>query len=234
MYLYNGLETLLVAEYREPQGDRGLTVDIFQLETSRNSFALYSSLCDQSSPGFDVAAEACARADTLIFGKGRYLVRMYSKQADPAELVSTAEAIATKIAGQAELPEEFEYLPEGWLSRSARLELQDFLGSQQFTGLFSAEYLLDGDTARLFFNLGSDRSLSDVVQEYLGSEGEVTNMIFDGQNQAFIGKHEEQGALYCTMREDILVMVLGYSDLEAAEDLVDRFFQRYHELNPPE
>jgi hypothetical protein len=179
--------------------------------------------------GTDIIPDAVAmtKEDTLISMKDKYLIKVYSPSEDmPDARQQAARAVADAVKSTEPLPDELQLFPQqGLLENSMRLTAREFLGQTALTDVFSASYIVDSDTVKFSFRLGSDNQVANVVKEYIGNNGIITGLSINGGNQVLTGENTELGQLYSTVKHGALCFVSGFSDMKTAEKLADAFYQ---------
>ena len=129
IYLLYDFQTLLHQEFKAKQVD--VTVDVFDMGTTENSFGMYASERSPSYLFISMGTEGYRNEGILNFLKGRYYVKLaaFGAGAD-AVLDEFARGIAARIDEKPEFPALLQKLPQANRKpRSEQYVLKDPLGN---------------------------------------------------------------------------------------------------------
>jgi hypothetical protein len=169
-YLACNFRMLAVQTYSRTDG-ASTTVEIYQHASPADAFGIYSQ--ERPANGFFMAIGAEGYGDiiTLNFFKGDCYVKITVDgvgKEGPVVLDMFGKAVASRIPGEAKMPELVRRLPvAGRKAHTEQYIASNFLGYEYLKGAYVAEYELKGQTLRGFILATPDApSVQAVVNRF--------------------------------------------------------------------
>lgn len=146
-----GFRSLAQADYRH-RGGAETTVDIYDMGSTSNAFALFRSRADLEGEPLDVGSEGAGGEVRVEFWQGRFYVNLSILSADQApEVLALARELAGAMPPTKAWPAYLKLLPtQGRVARSEQYLPGDFLGREFLKRAVSARYKLADREAVLF------------------------------------------------------------------------------------
>jgi len=143
-----GMLGLATADYR--QADEPVTtVDVYDMGSADNAFAIFRSNADVEGSPLDLGAEGAGADGRIEFWKNRYYVVVSNPLAeDPAIVRDLAERVAADIPPTDAMPAYLGWLPEeGRVARSEKYLAEAYLGYESLTRCVTARFAVgEGET----------------------------------------------------------------------------------------
>jgi hypothetical protein len=154
-----GFRALRTAAYRraaEPE----TTVDLYDMGSADNSFALFRSNANLEGEMLDIGAEGAGADARVEFWQGAYYVVVSNPSADQREhVLAMARLAASALPPGKEWPAYLNLLPTaGRVPRSEKYTPGDFLGQAFLKRAVSARYKVAGSEVTLFACRFEDRA----------------------------------------------------------------------------
>jgi hypothetical protein len=154
LYLDYGFRAL-VAQYYTTEDRKGTAqVEIYQMESPLNAFAIYAAERSPEDNAIQVGVQGYLGENALNFWKGPYYVKVTSyKTGDNGKgiLRNLAGIVAERIPGQFTMPAAFRYFPtENRVPASERYIPKNFLGQPFFKGGYRVDYHGEPGNYQLF------------------------------------------------------------------------------------
>ncbi len=228
IHLNNGFDKLSTGTYNSADNSKSLKVDLMLFQEPINAFTMYALRRNPASRFLDIPEDAYILGDTLAFLKGMYIGRIQrTGDVTDDDLRKTAKLVIDKITDTlSAIPKQIALFPaEG---RVAHSELKMPRTQDRFDEtpeFFGCQYLVSADTVTLYFMLNSKIGISIATESFLGKEGKIDEWLMEGPFQSLTGTHPGHGPVYCAQRGETLVAVTGYSDVQNAKALAERFYQ---------
>jgi hypothetical protein len=155
LYLAAGFQEMSCRSFTLKEKDKAhVEVFVYDMGSSTNAFAVFSS---QRRPGFPDspgADNAYATGNALFFAQGKYYVEVVADRASPAvqeALQVYFVALLDKFPAGPEASGKEERFPkEGLTPDSVRLSAADTFGLEGFNNVFTGEYTLKNGAAAAF------------------------------------------------------------------------------------
>jgi hypothetical protein len=152
--------------------NKSLTIDIYEHDTPRNAFGIYSQEKPNEGDFLRVGTQGYYDRGILNFYFGAYYVKLMGFNLGEAEkqfLESTALTLVKHLKGKAVVPTPVKCFPaEGKIPNSERYIAKDFLGRRVLHSAFVADYEVGGDKKRLFIIEADDeKGAGLMLKEYL-------------------------------------------------------------------
>jgi len=211
-----GFEEVATADYKSE--DVEITADIYAFADADGAFGLYSIFRPDETTPVEYGVEGFVGESSVDFVKGRYLVRLIGYDATPA-LSSAIDELAltlnTLIQGEAELPESFTSFPaDHGIARSEKYHAVAFMGHGFLTSVYSKDYMLDGDTTRLFLTDDGNgykfQQWSGVAEPDSVPTTSLTEIPFDNNQSLVTGSF--YGTVVVGSKRGLLLGVTGYKE----------------------
>lgn len=156
---------------------KSLTIDIYEHDTPRNAFGIYSQEKPDEGNFLEIGTQGYYDKGILNFYFGNYYVKLMGFDLGDDEkqfLESTAEKLAGRLKGEAITPKAVECFPDkGKVPNSERYIAKDFLGRRTLHSAFVADYDVDNEKKRIFIIEAADEAEAGaMLKGYLGQVSE--------------------------------------------------------------
>ncbi len=218
-----GFRSLTRAEYtREEKG--GLTVDLYDMGSAENAFALFRSHADLDAQPLEIGTEAAGDDTRVEFWQGRFYVLVAAHIADQTpNVLPVARELASDLPPTAAWPAYLDWLPQGGrIARSEQYAPSDFLGHEFLKRTVSARYNVGSREAMVFAcrcdsPSEASRALERLATE-LGGNGSADPLGLG--EESFVGKAPYHGPMAVFRRGRFLGGMTGYRPCPAADRLL--------------
>jgi hypothetical protein len=161
---------------------KSLTIDIYEHDTPRNAFGIYSQEKPAQGKFLKVGTQGYYDKGILNFYIGSYYIKLmgfYLGEEEQQFLESTAGELVGRLKGKPAVPKPVECFPDrGKISNSERYIAKDFLGRRILHSAFIADYELEGEKLRIFIiEAGDEAEAGSILTEYLKQVGEQGNPV---------------------------------------------------------
>lgn len=153
-YLSYDFEQLLVVQFVKPGTDVNLTLEIYDMGSSRNAFGIFSAERYPENKPVEVGDLGYAENEALNFIVGRYYVKILSfgLEGDPAAVAAEfGRRVAAAVKDKGRLPPLLAAFPRADLvSQSEKYIKKNFMGHAFLHDGFTATYKIDGQELEAF------------------------------------------------------------------------------------
>jgi hypothetical protein len=151
---------------------KSLTIDIYEHDTSRNAFGIYSQEKPLQGNWVAIGTQGYYDKGILNFYTGNYYVKLmgfYLGEEEKQFLHATAEELAGSLKGSKEAPKALTCFPDkAKISNSERFIAKDFLGRRILHSAFMADYDMDGEKKQIFIIETEDEGeAGSMLKQYL-------------------------------------------------------------------
>ncbi len=216
IYHQYNFESVATADYRIDTLE--MIVDIYQFVGTDNAYGLYSSVRPDQPDLISIGVQGFITSNSLAFVKGDYVARLsafVSGEETTTALLQLGRALEACLPGTDKRPQQFSIFPQtDIIPATARYIAMSFEGQAFLTNFFSRDYLLDGDTVRLFMTEKEADLKFSKWEEALAASGatptKMANSPF-GENPYFLAD-TFYGQLLAGVKGQRLVGMINYSD----------------------
>jgi len=176
IYLTYDFQRVATLTY-ESGPEKSLTIDIYEHDTPRNAFGIYSQEKPTEGDFLQIGTQGYYDRGILNFYFGSYYVKIMGFDLGEGEkqfLESTGREVAGGLNAQAVVPKPLQCFPaEGKIAHSERYIAKDFLGRRALHSAFTAEYEIKGETRRIFIiEADNEEDARSMLKKYLDQVGE--------------------------------------------------------------
>jgi hypothetical protein len=218
-----GFRSLARAEYTR-EDKAGLTVDLYDMGSTDNAFALFRSHADLDAQPLDVGTEGAGDDTRVEFWQGRFYVLVAAHIADETPNISpAARELAGDLPPTAAWSAYLDWLPQGGrIARSEQYAPSDFLGQEFLKRAVSARYNVGSREAMVFASRCDSPSDAKRALALLETElgGNRAADPLDLGEESFVGKAPYHGPMAVFRRERFLGGMTGYRPCPAADRLL--------------
>lgn len=163
----------LAALTYENNKENSFTVDVYQHNSDRNSFGIYSQEKPQKGNFLDIGTQGYYEKGVLNFLKGSFYVKLSGFDLgdnDEKVLTTAAKALAKALEGNEDFPAVVKCFPEkGKIASSEAYINRNFLGHSFLHSAFVADYEIDGRKLQVFIiEAGKPEEVKEVLNNYTG------------------------------------------------------------------
>ncbi|MBD3217030.1 MAG: hypothetical protein GF310_02050 [candidate division Zixibacteria bacterium] len=212
-HLYN-FEKVATAGYKK--GENEIVMDIYQFDTPRNAYGLYSRVRPPAEEVLALGVEGFGGAGSLDFVKGRYVVRLTGfDQSDETQVMidTMAQRMAATMPGITDKPDGFSLFPfQNMVEGSDVVYADSYLGHSFLTEVFERKYTFAGDTLTLFYTDDASGKTYLLWAEEVVDRAEdfdLSDLPFD-YGKSFVVKHDFYGNILAGLNEGKLLGVINY------------------------
>jgi hypothetical protein len=146
-----GFRTLAQGTYRLGTGAEA-TVDLYDMVSADNAFALFRSQSDVEAPPLDIGTEGVGGNEGVEFWQGRFYVAVSVRSSGKGEgALAIARELSRDLPPTKAWPAYLQLLPQGHrIARSEQYAPADLFGYEFLKRAVHARYTLEGSEARLF------------------------------------------------------------------------------------
>jgi len=205
------------AEYRV--NDKVARAEISQFATAEDAYGFYAYYRPVTGVVFEkMGAEGYVQERLIRFVMGDYVVSLHIA-ADSADVFESAKPLAMSIAlligVRPSVPSYYLLFPyRDKIDPSNRYTPVDFLGVVGLNKVFTCDYLMNGDTARLFYTMdeGGEKflKLSALAKESGKTVSQSRGFDYD-QNNALVFDYPERGTIVAGLVSRKLVGIINYN-----------------------
>jgi hypothetical protein len=157
----------------ENNKEHSFTVDVYQHNSDRNGFGIYSQEKPQKGNFLDIGAQGYYEKGVLNFLKGSFYVKMSGFDMgdnDEKVLTTAAKALAKALQGTEDFPVVVKCFPEkGKIANSEAFINKNFLGHSFLHSAFVANYEIDGRKLQVFIiETGKPGEVEEILDNYTG------------------------------------------------------------------
>lgn len=228
IHLNNGLDKMSTGTYTSADNSRSLKVDLILFQEPANAFTMYALRRNPAGKFLDLPEDAYILGDTLAFLNGKYTGRIQRNgNITDDDLLKAARLIIDGFTDTVSaLPKQLAVFPaEGRIPHSELKMPRTQDHFDEIPEFYGCQYSVNADTMTLYFMLNSRIGISIATESFLGKEGKIEDWLMEGQYQSLVGTCPEFGSVFCAQQNGTLAVVTGYSDLQNAKTLVERFLQ---------
>lgn len=153
-YLSYDFEELLVVQFVKPGTEANLTLEIYDMGSSRNAFGIFSAERYPENKPVEVGDLGYAENEALNFMVGRYYVKILSfgLDGDPVAVAADfARRVAVAVKDKGRLPQLLAAFPRvGLVSQSEKYIKKNFMGHAFLHDGYVATYKVDGQELEAF------------------------------------------------------------------------------------
>jgi hypothetical protein len=220
-----GFKALTTAGYRratEPE----TTVDVYEMGTAADAFALFRSNANLEAEPLDIGTEGAGAEARIEFWKGpKYVLVSNPSAAEREHVTALARELAQALPPGEGWPAYLELLPATGSPRRPRSEKflpADFLGQPLLKRTVSARYKIGSREATVFASRSDTpeeaaQALAS-LQAYLQKKRETKS--FARGNGGFLGEDPDLGGVAAFRRGHFVGGMLGYAAEPAADALL--------------
>lgn len=157
----------------ENNKENSFTVDVYQHNSDRNGFGIYSQEKPQKGNFLDIGTQGYYEKGVLNFLKGSFYVKMSGYDLgdnDEKVLAYAAKELAKALEGSVDFPSVVKCFPEkGKIANSEAYINKNFLGHSFLHSAFVAEYEIDGRKFQVFIiETGKPDEVKEILNNYTG------------------------------------------------------------------
>jgi hypothetical protein len=157
----------------ENKQENSFTVDVYQHNSDRNGFGIYSQEKPQKGNFLDIGTQGYYEKGVLNFLKGSFYVKMSGFDLgdnDEKVLTTAAKALAKALQGSKDFPAVVKCFPEkGKIANSEAYINKNFLGHSFLHSAFVADYEIDGRKLQAFIiETGKPGEVEEILNNYTG------------------------------------------------------------------
>ena len=218
-----GFRSLASARYRHgPQTE--CTVDIYDMGSASNAFALFRSRADLEAKPLNVASEAVGDQTRAEFWRGPFYVDVVAfEPAEGFSAVTLARDVAGSLPPTKAWPAYLELLPtSGRVARSEQYLPHDLFGRSFLNRAVTARYKLGGRQAMLFAcRCDSPKEAAEALNRFEAvlRQKRPTRPVTLGE-RGFLADDPDLGRLVVFRRACFVAGITGYAKDAATEALL--------------
>jgi hypothetical protein len=157
----------------ENNQENSFTVDVYQHNSDRNGFGIYSQEKPQTGNFLNIGTQGYYEKGVLNFFKGSFYVKMSGFDLgdhDEKVLTTAAKALAKALPGSMDFPVVVKCFPgKGKIANSEAYINKNFLGHSFLHSAFVADYEIDGRKFRVFIiETGKPGEVEEILNNYTG------------------------------------------------------------------
>ena len=176
VYLSYDFKELIVAEFKREQTEVVMTVEIYDMRSTKNSFGIYSAERYPESQFIPVGIQGYIEEGTLNFLVDRYYIKLLCFNAESSSedyLKEFSQGILSKIADQGKFPSVLSAFPQKGLKvKTEKYILNNFLGYGFLHDGYSANFESGGLEFDCFVIEGKDaKDAENMLAKYLEAKG---------------------------------------------------------------
>jgi len=211
---YNFVE-VAVADYQRDGVE--IVADVYEFRTPLDAYGLYTMFRSPGDQVIDLGVEGFVAPASVSFVKGPHLVRLtgFDETTESSlALTNLAAAIEEKIPGTTIRPPVFSVFPdENKIMTTDQYSAESFLGQNFLTGVYSQDYLFDGDTLTLFLTddkMGDKFAKMMPLAEASGISGDIPPEINFDENYGLFYHDSIHGRILLGLKSGWLVGMIDY------------------------
>lgn len=166
----------------ESQPDLWYEFYLYDMESPRNAFSIYSKQKRDGVADQDFTEFAYATENAVFFATGKYYIEIISAAQDPALVASmirmSKKFIEKYAAGGVTLPELAYLPPEGLDTKSVSLIPADGFGYSEFNNIFTGTYQIEDSRVMAFVSIRQTpeeaaalvKGYDDILSEFVGDD----------------------------------------------------------------
>ena len=220
-YLNYDFESLDLQRYRG-ENDQSLKIEIYKHSNASTGFGIYSSERPAEGNWVKIGDQGYFEKGILNFYKGRYYVKIMTYDIENSKdmLVNTASSVSEKLDCDKEILTVFELFPsERKKENSEKYIHKNFMGYETLSGVFTAEYEIEGNYFELFYiEKENDKICGEMLEEYFRSI-KLDSIKFN--KGKLLVKDPYQGDFNIIWNKNILIGAINYSDAKLAEKYLE-------------
>jgi hypothetical protein len=176
IYIGYNFKELIVGQYEKPDQDASLTIEIYDMGSSQNSFGIYSAERFPDSQFISIGNQGYLEEEVLNFIVGKFYVKLLcfdcNEKAEEFLRIFSLE-IVKKVKDKGSLPEILKLFPrEGLVENSERFILHNFMGYGFLHNGYIASYRLENLEFDCFLIEGRNREdAMGMLKQYLDARG---------------------------------------------------------------
>jgi len=226
-FLAFDFRSLLSTTYSR-NGSGEIAVDIYDMESPKNAFGIYSSLRYGDLNYVDIGNQGFIAEGELNFWKGRFFVKVidFNPTDGSAEMIPRfGKFIASKIPD----PTTEEYLirllpKEGLVPNSAKFILKNMLGQSFLSNGFMAEYRIGSEECQFFYSeQESDEAAKKAFEMYRSTFPNASSTPREIGDESFIGNDPYYKTVIAFRKGRFLGAVLKSPGMEEGIKLIKAF-----------
>jgi len=226
---------IITAEYQSKSNpDITIIVDIYDMTTPDNAFGVFSAQKDPSSNFVNIGIQGISGGGEIVFIKDKYYNKLTTFVDTPESnetLKKFALEVADKIKGIDKIPEIFKIFPqEGMTKNSEGFILRNAFGCPEFNQVFTANYEINNEKIQLAVSRNQSaeeaknkfKKLKEFFIDKTKNEQSITKIGDD----SFIGKNKKDEKILVSTKNEKLVCVIGYNQINIAQILIEQILPR--------
>ncbi|MFQ6070861.1 MAG: DUF6599 family protein [Candidatus Aminicenantales bacterium] len=172
IYLSYDFQKLIVGQYGRVNSSASLTLEIYDMENTKNAFGIYSVERFPESKFINLGNGAYVEEGVLNFIVGPYYIKILCfdcGERSEEVLVDFASGILKNVKDKGELPPLLKAFPaKGLVRKSEKYILRNFLGHEFFHDGYLAQYSIDGKKFECFIIEANDiEEAKEMAGKYL-------------------------------------------------------------------
>jgi len=183
-----GFEALSVIRLGLNKGGKdSFEASIYDMGAAHNAFGIYSTLRSQDAGWQHGQVRGIAAANAIFFFKGRYYVTLVGSSTSEvlkSIIDRAARFLADRLGGDAGQPWAFGVFPnEGLVSESIGYVRANWLGTEFFDKVFTADYEIGQSTLRGYLSRRADAEESNAILQKLRQYWQEAGgkVVYEGQ-----------------------------------------------------